>query len=284
MAINELDIANGALERLGAKPISSLTEETGRAKLCNRWITKVRRQALRAHPWNCALVRTMLSTFPNATLTSGAISGTGVSFTASAPVFAAGLDEAQRIITADNKTARIVKVVDPQTVTADIETDLTSVAALAPGSWRIAPAWEWQYRYSKPENYLRVARVETIDGSGVISNGPPFQWTWWSRGQRDNSPVPVKVEGQYIISNVGPRIFVQYIQDLTDVTLFDPLLDEAIEALLAFRIAYGVTGSLGTGKAMHDAYRECLAEARSIDGQEGTGDDSGSDILLAVRG
>lgn len=283
MAIDNLDIANGALERLGAKPISALDEATGRAKLCNRWIHKVRRQALRAHPWNCALVRTLLDTFPNATLTPGAASGTGVTFSASANVFVAGQDEACRIITGDNKTIRITSVVAPNQVLADIDGTLGGVAPLPTKQWRIAPTWEWQFRYARPSDYLRVTKIETLNGMNTLGSSP-FQWSWWSRGQRDNSAVPVKAEGQFLLSNAGPQMLMQYVKDLTDVTKFDPLLDEAIESLLAFRIAYGVTGSLQTAKANHDAYKETLSEARSIDGQEGTPDDSGSDVLLAVRG
>lgn len=282
MATDNLEIANGALIRLGSKPITSLTEETGRAKLCNQWINKVRRQALRAHPWNCALKRTVLSTFPNATITPSAVSGS-ITIAASLPVFTVDQDENCRIITADNKTIRINTVVDAQNITATTENDLTSIAAIPFQSWRIAPAWEWLYRYAKPSDYLRVAKIETIDGLSTLGGGP-FSWTWWARGQRDNSPVPVKVEGDFILANAGPTMLMQYVRDLADTTKFDPLLDEAIESLLAFRIAYGVTGSLNTGKANHDAYKEILAEARSIDGQEGTGDDSGSDVLLAIRG
>jgi hypothetical protein len=44
-----------------------------------------------------------------------------------------------------------------------------------------------------------------------------------------------------------------------------------------------VTGSLQAAKTHHDGWKECLAEARTIDGQEGTSDDTGSDVLLAVR-
>lgn len=283
MATNNLEIANGALLRLGAKPITLLTEETARAKLCNAWIDKVRRQALRAHPWHCALARTLLNTFPNATLTPGATSGTGVTFSASANVFVAGQDESCRIITGDNKSIRITSVVAPSQVLADIDGTLSGVAPLPTTQWRIAPAWEWQFRYARPANYLRVTKVETLNGMNTLGSSP-FQWSWWSRGQRDNSAVPVKAEGQFLISNAGPQMFMQYIFDLTDVTKFDPLLDEAIESLLAYRIAYGVTGSLQTAKANHDSYRETLAEARTIDGQEGTPEDSGSDVLLAVRG
>lgn len=278
MASSLLDIANGALMRLGAKSISALTELTGRANLCNQWVDKVRKQTLRSYPWNCAIERRLLDTFPNATLTPSAVSGDGVTFMASANVFVEGRDENARIVTSENAVARIQTVEAANEVTADIETELATVAALAPESWRIAPAWEWQYRYIKPDDYLRVTKV-----SAITNGGQDLLWSWWSREARDNSPEPVRIEGQSLVSNVGPQILVQYTKDLTDVTRFDPLLDEAVESLLAFRICYGVTGSLQAAKTHHDAWKECLAEARTMDGQEGTSDDTGSDVLLAAR-
>lgn len=288
MATNNLEVANNALMRLGAKKITLLTEETDRARLCNAFIDQVRRQTLRAHPWNCALQRMLANTFPNATITPAATSGTGIAVASSQAVFVAGRDE-QALLKQHlaQGQARIVSVVDPQNVIVDFETAFTVGGAIAANAWRIAPPWEWGYRYTKPADYLRLAKVESVSGvgSGIsqsVSSG--FMWSWWARGQRDNSPEPVKVEGETLVSNVGPTMFVQYVRDLTDTTKWDSLLEEAITALLTFRITYGVTGSLQAGKTHHDAWKECLAEARSIDGQEGTGDDTGSDVLLAARG
>lgn len=289
MAIDNLEVANNALIRLGAKKISVLTEDSDRARLCNSFVHLVRRQTLRAHPWNVALKRTMLNTFPNASLNPAAVTGTGISFVASGSVFVVGRDEGALLLqhTVGSGQARITSVVSPSEVLADIETNFSTDAVIPTAEWRIAPPWEWPYRYLKPADYLRVAKVTSTSGVGpgiTETLGSGFMWSWWARGQRDNSPEPVKAEGETLVSFQGPKLFVQYIFDLTDTTKWDSLLEEAITSLLTYRITYGVTGSLQAGKTHHDAWRECLAEARSIDGQEGTGDDSGSDVLLAVRG
>lgn len=61
MAASEVDIVNGALRRLGDKPITSLTDDTVRARLANGLFTEVRDSVLRAHPWNCAVNRVELA-------------------------------------------------------------------------------------------------------------------------------------------------------------------------------------------------------------------------------
>lgn len=285
MATDNLEVANNALIRLGAKKISSLTEDSDRARLCNSFIHSVRKQTLRAHPWNVALKRAKLSTFSAGSLVAGALTGDGVTFTASEQVFLAGRDEQALLLEHDGPgQARIISVTDVNTVVADIETDFSTTAAIPTTEWRMAPSWEWAYRYLKPADYLRLAKVEITSGIGATVQQSGFMWSWWTRGQRDNSPEPFKVENETLVANLGPRAFVQYIFDLTDTTKWDSLLEEAITSLLTFRITYGVTGSLQAGKTHHDAWKESLAEARSIDGQEGTGDDTGSDVLLAVRG
>jgi hypothetical protein len=287
MATDNLEVANSALLRLGAKKISSLTEDSDRARLCNAFIHSVRKQTLRAHPWNVALKRAKLNTFPNGSLVAGALTGTGITFTSSLPVFLAGRDEEALIVehgTSGQGQARITSVTSTTEVVADIETDFSTTLAIPTEEWRLAPSWEWTYRYLKPSDYMRLAKVERTSGIGGTVTQSGFMWSWWTRGQRDNSPEPFKVENETLVSNVGPKTFVQYIFDLTDTTKWDSLLEEAIISLLTFRITYGVTGSLQAGKTHHDAWKECLAEARSIDGQEGTGDDTGSDVLLAVRG
>lgn len=60
-----VSICSNALLMLGAKPINSLTEETDRARLASNLWAGVRDDLLRAHPWNCAIKRVVLS--PEAT-------------------------------------------------------------------------------------------------------------------------------------------------------------------------------------------------------------------------
>lgn len=56
MAASDVAICNIALGKLGAKTITSLTEDNKSARACNKYYTHVRDLVLRAHDWNCASV------------------------------------------------------------------------------------------------------------------------------------------------------------------------------------------------------------------------------------
>ena len=56
-----VDICNEAMDLLGAATITSLTENSKEARLCNRRFETVRDAVLRAHNWNVAIVRKQLA-------------------------------------------------------------------------------------------------------------------------------------------------------------------------------------------------------------------------------
>ena len=58
---SEVDICNLALQRLGAKSISSLTDDSTNARECNRVYEHARDSELRAHPWSFARKRASLA-------------------------------------------------------------------------------------------------------------------------------------------------------------------------------------------------------------------------------
>jgi len=60
MATSAVEICNSALLKLGAQRISSLIENNKRAKLCNERYEGLRKEVLRAHPWNFAIGRATL--------------------------------------------------------------------------------------------------------------------------------------------------------------------------------------------------------------------------------
>ena len=57
----EVSICSNALRRLGDSPITSLTDDTERARLCNSFYADARDAVLRLHPWNFAITRTSLA-------------------------------------------------------------------------------------------------------------------------------------------------------------------------------------------------------------------------------
>jgi len=48
----EVSICSNALRRLGDDPITALTDDTERARLCNAFYVPSRDLVLRSHPWN----------------------------------------------------------------------------------------------------------------------------------------------------------------------------------------------------------------------------------------
>lgn len=57
----DVSICSNALRRLGDSPITSLTDDTERARLCNAFFADARDSVLRSHPWNFAITRATLT-------------------------------------------------------------------------------------------------------------------------------------------------------------------------------------------------------------------------------
>lgn len=53
-ALSEVDLCNAALAKVGAALISSLSDSSAEAIVCNQLYSKARDAALRSHPWNFA--------------------------------------------------------------------------------------------------------------------------------------------------------------------------------------------------------------------------------------
>lgn len=62
----EVSICSNALRRLGDDPITSLTDDTERARLCNSFYQDARDACLRSHPWNFAITRASLAKLSDA--------------------------------------------------------------------------------------------------------------------------------------------------------------------------------------------------------------------------
>ncbi len=57
---SKVDICNRALSRVGARRITSLTQDVKRARACDSAWEQVRDEVLRAAPWNCVTERVQL--------------------------------------------------------------------------------------------------------------------------------------------------------------------------------------------------------------------------------
>lgn len=58
---SKVEICNRALQKLGAKRIVSIDEDSRNARSCNIAYDPVRKALLRSHPWSCAIARASLA-------------------------------------------------------------------------------------------------------------------------------------------------------------------------------------------------------------------------------
>lgn len=130
--------------------------------------------------------------------------------------------------------------------------------ALAPDA--TAPDFDWSYRFALPGDFLRA----------------------WTVGRDGESP-DWQIESGYIVMD-DAICYLRYIQQLTDVTRYDSMLTQALTSGMAASLAYPITKSQTQQKAMIDLHAFHLKMARTVDGQEGTGEDGQTPELIRARG
>jgi hypothetical protein len=63
---------------------------------------------------------------------------------------------------------------------------------------------------------------------------------------------------------------IEYVADVTDVTTWDALFTDAVCFMLAAELAYPLTQSRQLSQELRQVAQQTLAEARTIDAQEGS--------------
>lgn len=127
----------------------------------------------------------------------------------------------------------------------------TSLALLAS-----APEWEYAYQFQLPIDCLRV-----------LTFSEDCDW---------------RIEGRYLLSNSGVAK-IKYIKDVTDHSLFDDSFAEALSWKIAADLAFPLVQSQTLAQQMMDEYKKSLAQARTMNAQEGTPPNLVDDIFLNVR-
>lgn len=118
-----------------------------------------------------------------------------------------------------------------------------------------APAWGFQYEYELPADCLRVL--------------PDV------RDANENDDVEHYVEcdlngNSKVLRTDEPIINIRYIRRHENESAWDSNFASAFAWKLAFEIAYSLTQSVALQGVCDKSYRAIIAEARSMDGMEGT--------------
>jgi hypothetical protein len=253
--MTEAEIANLAIDLIGGKPLTALSDNTAQAIACNRWFDQARDEALRSHPWNFARKRS------RHTLTWTALSGVALAGDGSADneirvtATGHGLVTDDRIHLQDvegvpgaNATWFITKI-DNNTFDLQ-ESTFTGAHTSGTGEWIKAPQFRWDYIYTLPSDCLRVLRVNGEDG-------------------QENDSDPFEIEGTKLLTDAD-EVQLRYVFREETTTNWTADFINAFALLLASYIANSLTGT-GSGKsgALRQQYEALIAPmAKSRDARE----------------
>ena len=180
------EICNSALIKLGVEPITSLSEDSKPANLCNRQYARLRDKRLVSHYWNFAMKR-------------------------------------------------------------------VEIAALS-----ASPEFGFDYQYQLPSDCLRVLHL-------------------------NNKNYRFKVEqGKYLHTNLATAKIL-YITQETDVSKYSPMFNELLSYDIAIDLCWSLTGKRTHRQDLIAERNQLLADARSIDAQEGFMDSLIADTWLDSR-
>lgn len=110
--------------------------------------------------------------------------------------------------------------------------------------------YDCQYQWPVNPYCLRVLQVGEV--------GDDIEW---------------RPEGRRILTNEGTSIKLVYIKRITDTNEFDPNLVDALCLKIASRLAIPLANSPKLKEHLEAAYDDVISEARTIDGQESSGDE-----------
>lgn len=125
------------------------------------------------------------------------------------------------------------------------------------------PEFGFAYEYQLPTNpkCLRVLNIDDYDAPGAYA---------------------FNIEGDKLLADVTP-VKIRYIGYITDSDAYDEQLKRCIISKLAADLAYTLTGSAPLAEALYTKYSRDLADAKSIDGQQGSSQVIVSSDLNDVR-
>lgn len=121
-----------------------------------------------------------------------------------------------------------------------------------------APAFDYEYQFTLPTDCLRILRPSQYD----------LDW---------------KIEGRKILSNYDNPLYLRYIADITDPTLWDASFYNVMAASLAADICERLTQSNTKKQLLMQEYMDAVRIARRMDAFESGPEESSDDSWWIAR-
>lgn len=240
---------------LGGVLITSLSDTTREARLCNSAIGRCRQTLLRMHPWGFAKRRKVLTT-TYTVITAAVNNGSGlVRLTATGHGLVTGDRIVVRAVTGTTEANSTWYITRIDANTLDLIGSVFQNAYVSGGELVKIPAFTWSYQHALPSDCLRVLRVgpEDLDHS---------------------------VEGGYALVD-SDSIELEYVYDLDTIT--DPTFNEAFALYLAWTLCQMLTQSEQKREQLFAEFRQIMSRAKNIGATESTPEVVTADTWMEAR-
>ena len=258
MAQSQLEAANGALFKLGARTVLTAVSTSGTTqeeRSCANRIEICKRAVLRMHPWNYATKRKKITPYQNVAVSNVTwVSSNLIEVTHAATTYVAGnyvtLVGIEGAIEANGvweiPSSGIISTTVTRLTTTDmtLAADLSTYSASATDYIRRSPAFGFSYLYALPSGCQRVLKINDSVASP--------SWV---------------VEGGFILSN-DSELEIKYIDDVTDYTLMDTLAYECLAIYLAWDLALELGRDMTVKDRLWEDLKAALSKARFADATE----------------
>lgn len=111
----------------------------------------------------------------------------------------------------------------------------------------------------------------------------PYCLRVWRLSEEDHGDAEWRVVGRKLHTDEAAPLYVEYISRVTDPEQLAPYLADVISAHIAAEVAFRLSESNTKAETLRQWAEEELRHARSLDGQEGTGERLIADQFLTER-
>lgn len=262
MATTSVEICNNALTLVGTRRITSLSDASKEARACNDNYDICRKALLRRHPWNFGMTRVALTGLDISTIVANA--GEIEITTESAHGFTtADLVSVDAVVGTNEANVSNWPITVINTTRFTLDDTVFANTYVSGGIVARAPAYEFKFKHALPASWMRICRLADL-ADNVLAK----------REYRN--------ESGYLLTNYS-SLRLEYVTDVTTTTLFDPLFDEALAAILADKIAFKLTASDSTAERCRRHMKDVMGNARFVDSAENPSEELDCDEWIRAR-
>jgi hypothetical protein len=265
-----VDIANIALQRLGQPTISTLTEASRDANICNELYNQNRDYCFMLYDWDCLTQRQVLARAGKVAI-SAATQADPVEITCETHTFVSNeliyVESVAGMTELNNNTYRVYAYTSVTISLYDLDgssTDGSGYTAWTSGGYVYKdPSANWGYVYDLPSDCLKVLSV--LDSYG----GEDESYEW----KKERSFLYTDVE------NAG----VKYLKQETDCAKYESDLVEVIASRLAWYISMRINSDTSVRNFMYQEMNAAIGRAAVTNAQGKSNPEPSEELWIHAR-